>query len=123
MDSQDEILNDVKTARGYNEASPIASEDEAQLKLYIKLASKSMALFCGEDYTKMPGELTGVVTEMALAKFAKRGNEGKTSAGEEGLTDSWNVDDLAPYISQLNQYNNNKASNGAGLNGDVMMFD
>lgn len=111
-----EILSDVQTASGVTD-----NEHNGQLELYIKLACKSVALYTGEDYKNLPDELTGIITEMALAKFAKRGNEGKTSASEEGLSDQWSEDDLAPYMSQLNAYRDNKAK--SGRKGWVMSLD
>lgn len=119
-----DILVDVQTALGVTKDSPLPEQKTAIIKLYIKLASKSVALYCGEKYDKLPNELTGVITEMALAKFAKRGNEGKTSAAEEGLTDQWNVDDMAPYITQLNAYKSAK-NNGGILSdeGQMVSFD
>lgn len=113
---QNSILEDVQTALGVND-----EEHQKQLKLYIKLACKSVALYTGEKYDALPADLTGIIVEMALAKFAKRGNEGKTSAGEEGLTDQWSEDDLAPYMSQLNAYRDNKAR--SGRKGWVMSLD
>lgn len=115
--NRDEILNNVLTALGANDDSGHVS----MIELYIKLACKSVALYTGEDYNNLPDALTGIITEMALAKFAKRGNEGKTQAGEEGLTDQWSEDDLAPYISQLNAYRDNKVA--SGRKGWVMSLD
>ena len=115
-DSQYDILDDVRTALGVDDI-----EHQPMIELYIRLACKSVALYTGEDYSNLPDELTGIITEMALAKFAKRGNEGKTQAGEEGLTDQWSEDDLAPYISQLNAYRDNKAQ--SGRKGWVMSID
>lgn len=115
-DVQDDILDDVQTALGVKDG-----EHNPMLKLYIKLACKSVALYTGEDYNALPSALTGIITEMALAKFAKRGNEGKTEATEEGLTDQWSEDDLSPYLSQLNAYRDNKAR--SGRKGWVMSFD
>jgi hypothetical protein len=118
MDIDQEILTDVL------DIIPGAGDDkEKSIKFYIKMACKSVALYIGENSKSLPPELSGVVTEMALAKFAKRGNEGKTRAEEEGLTDQWNIDDLAPYISQLNAYKDNKAKNGAGSEGVICCFD
>ena len=114
--SQQDILDDVRTALGVDD-----TEHQPMIELYIRLACKSVALYTGEDYSNLPDELTGIITEMALAKFAKRGNEGKTQAGEEGLTDQWSEDDLAPYISQLNAYRDNKAQ--SGRKGWVMSLD
>lgn len=114
--NQSEILDDVMTALGVDDV-----EHLPMIKLYIKLACKSVALYTGEDYNKLPDTLSGIVTEMALAKFAKRGNEGKTQADEEGLTDQWSEDDLAPYLSQLNAYRDNKAN--SGRKGWVMSLD
>lgn len=113
---QSEILDDVTTALGIDDQDHLP-----MIKLYIKLACKSVALYTGEDYNNLPDALTGIITEMALAKFAKRGNEGKTQAGEEGLTDQWSEDDLAPYMSQLNAYRDNKAQ--SGRKGWVMSLD
>lgn len=111
---QDEILADVKTGIGMSDTDELATEKLASLSLYIKLASKSVALYCAEQFDQLPSELSGVVTEMALAKFGKRGNEGKTQSSEEGISDTWNVDELAPYMTQLNSYMDNKeVVNGA----------
>ncbi len=115
--NRDEILNDVLTALGISDENDHVS----MIELYIKLACKSVALYTGEDYNGLPDSLTGIITEMALAKFAKRGNEGKTSAAEEGLTDQWSEDDLAPYMSQLNAYRDNKVA--SGRKGWVMSLD
>ena len=115
-DVQTDILKDVQTVLGVSD-----DDHTPMLKLYIKLACKSVALYTGEDYSALPEKLTGIITEMALAKFAKRGNEGKTQAGEEGLTDQWSEDDLAPYMSQLNAYRDNKAQ--SGRKGWVMSLD
>ncbi len=113
---QSEILDDVTTALGIDDQDHLP-----MIELYIKLACKSVALYTGEDYNNLPDALTGIITEMALAKFAKRGNKGKTQAGEEGLTDQWSEDDLAPYMSQLNAYRDNKAQ--SGRKGWVMSLD
>lgn len=124
--TQDEVLEDVETALSVSAGLPITSgsSKEKVIKLYIKLASKSVALYTGQPFDSLPAELGGIVTEMSLAKFAKRGNEGKTEAEEEGLTDQWNVDDMAPYISQLNAYNDRHADSGITTSqGRAVSFD
>lgn len=123
-DTQSEVLTDVETALSVDTYTPLEDGKVKVIQLYIKLASKSVALYTGEPYDSLPDELTGIVTEMALAKFGKRGNEGKTSAAEEGLTDAWNVDDMAPYITQLNKYNDRQSGDGLVTNqGEAISFD
>lgn len=120
----DEVLEDIKTAQGFDITNPMSVLKTARIALYIKLASKSVALVTGEQWDNLPEELGGVVTEMALAKFAKRGNEGKTEAIEEGLTDQWDVDDMSPYLTQLNAWNDTKANGtGSGNQGRAVSYD
>lgn len=80
-DTQNEVLVDVQTALDIDTA------DAAKIKtisLYIKLACKSVALVTAETWDNLPGELSGVVTEMALAKLLSAATRVKPPAARKG---------------------------------------
>lgn len=98
------ILNDFKALKGIED-----TKLDARLNIYIRQAIQEVELYIGQD--SLPTILSGVITQMAEAKFVKSGSEGTTSSSEEGLSYSFNENDLKPFLPVLNRYLDNLKGN------------
>ena len=105
---EDSILNDFKFLKHIKDNSM-----DNIFKIYIRQATQEVELYIGQD--TLPNILSGVITQMAEAKFTKAGSEGTTSSSEEGLSYSFNDNDLKPFFPVLNRYIDNlRGSVGRG---------
>ena len=111
---EDIILNDFKVSKGIEDNSL-----DERLKIYIKQAIQEVELYIGKD--SLPDILSGVITQMAEAKFVKSGSEGTTSSSEEGLSYSFSENDLTPFFPVLNRYLDNLK--GSDDMGRIATFD
>lgn len=108
------ILNDFKVQKDITD-----KKMDAKLKIYIHQAVQEVELYIGQF--QLPEILSGIITQMAEAKFTKAGAEGTTATSEEGLSYSFNVNDLTPFLPSLDGYV--KSQQGVKNIGRVVSFD
>ena len=108
------ILKDFKTLKHIKN-----DEMDDIFKIYINQAMQEVELYIGQD--TLPDVLKGIITQMAEAKFTKAGSEGTASSSEEGLSYSFNENDLKPFFPVLNRYIDNLR--GSGDRGRIVTFD
>lgn len=111
---EDTILNDFKTQKDITDVKM-----DAKLKIYIHQAVQEVELYIGE--LTLPGILSGIITQMAEAKFTKAGAEGTTATSEEGLSYTFNANDLTPFLPSIDGYLKHKQ--GVKDIGRVVSFD
>ncbi|WKF70465.1 hypothetical protein QYM39_06025 [Pediococcus pentosaceus] len=101
------IVEDIKVLIDFDESddSVFSKNLGKKLSIWVKNASRSICIYCGID--SLPEVLSGVVTEMAQAKFVKLGYEGTTASSEEGLSFTWSSSDLEPFKDVLDGYKKN----------------
>lgn len=80
-----------------NHATP-----EQRLLKIEELISARLCLRLGVDV--VPDELDYIVTEASISRFNRIGSEGLSSHSVEGETQSWTVDDLAPFESDIQRW-------------------
>lgn len=83
----------------------IDDDESDQLKKVLTLlvdnALSLVALYLGKEEKEVPESVTVVVSELAQAKFVKRGKEGASSFSEEGYSLSYSMNDLDVFKSLL----------------------
>ena len=70
--------------------------------------------------TKVPAELEYIVTNVAMARYARVGQEGMSAYSQDGLNMVFRKDDFDPYMSEINSFGND-GSEGGGSRGKVTM--
>lgn len=113
-DIETRILEDFKIQKGIEN-----DKLDNRLKIYIHQAIQEVELYIGEFI--LPEILTGIITQMAQAKFTKAGAEGTTATSEEGLSYTFSANDLTPFLPSLDGYMKNKR--GVKDIGRVVTFD
>lgn len=111
---EDSILEDFKTLKHIKN-----DEMDDIFKIYINQAMQEVELYIGRD--TLPDVLKGIITQMAEAKFTKAGSEGTASSSEEGLSYSYNSNDIEQFYPQLNKYLDNLK--GSDNRGRIVTFD
>ena len=104
------MLNDVKTVLGIEDDSL-----DAKLNLFINGASKKLISYLPANVTEVPGELDYIVQELVVIRFNRVGNEGMSSYSQEGESMSYNSDDMAPYLSDIEAYREKQEKNTKGV--------
>ena len=81
---------------------PAADLQEDRLKLIIRQTEAQLRLKLRKNAGEsIPGELAFIVTDVAMRRFNRRGDEGKTASSQDGLSTTWNTDDFADYASDI----------------------
>lgn len=78
-------------------------KDEARVAIYIQQAKQAIMVYIHpylED-DDFPLALNYLVDQLTLAKFNKFHNEGMNSISEEGLSMTFNSNDLKDYMSDI----------------------
>lgn len=78
-------------------------KDEARVAIYIQQAKQAIMVYIHqylEDNT-FPIELNYLVDQLSLAKYNKFHSEGMNSISEEGLSMSFNSNDLKDYMPDI----------------------
>lgn len=100
------MLNQLKTLLGLSDES----QDE-KLNTIITLTEKRLASLLG--VTSVPDEMGYVVVEVSVKRFNRVGSEGMTAHGVEGESISFQENDFADFMDDIDAYrrshNNAKA--------------
>lgn len=90
-------LDDLKVMIG-----PAADLQEDRLKLVIRQTEAQLRLKlrkkAGES---IPDELAFIVTDVAMRRFNRVGDEGKSASSQDGLSTTWDTDDFADYAGDI----------------------
>ena len=78
-------------------------KDEARVAIYIQQAKQAIMVYIRPylEYNYFPTELNYLVDQLALAKYNKFHNEGVKSISEEGLSMTFDSNDLTNYLPDI----------------------
>lgn len=78
-------------------------KDEARVAIYIQQAKQAIMVYIRPylEYNYFPTELNYLVDQLALAKYNKFHNEGTNSISEEGLSMTFDSNDLTNYLPDI----------------------
>lgn len=105
------VLDDVKILLD------IPAEDtdlDGKLGLIIKNAGRQVLSHLPADTEEVPEALEYIVCELSVIRFNRLGNEGMSSYSQEGESITYG-DDIAPYLSAIQEWNRMQQSNTRGV--------
>lgn len=90
-------LDDLKVMIG-----PAADLQEDRIKLIIRQTEAQLRLKLRKKAGEaIPDELAFIVTDVAMRRFNRRGDEGKSASSQDGLSTTWDTDDFADYAGDI----------------------
>jgi len=102
-------LEDVKLLLGITNA-----DLDGKLNLIITNAENQVLAYLPEGVAEVPDPLQYIVTELAIVRFNRIGNEGMASYSQEGESITYG-DDIAPYLSAIQAWLSTQAQNNRGV--------
>ena len=75
-----------------------------KLEIVEKLTAQRLNVLLGTE--SVPDKFQYILTNVVGARYARIGNEGMASSTQDGLSMTFNEDDFAPYMSEINAYKN-----------------
>lgn len=75
-----------------------------KLEIVEKLTAQRLNVLLGTE--TVPDKFQYILTNVVGARYARIGNEGMASSTQDGLSMTFNEDDFAPYMSEINAYKN-----------------
>ena len=75
-----------------------------KLDIVEKLTAQRLNVLLGTD--TVPDKFQYILTNVVGARYARIGNEGMSSSTQDGLSMTFNEDDFAPYLNEINAYKN-----------------
>ena len=75
-----------------------------KLAIVEKLTAQRLNVLLGT--TTVPDKFQYILTNVVGARYARIGNEGMQSSTQDGLSMTFNEDDFAPYLNEINAYKN-----------------
>lgn len=98
--------------------------DRERVKIYIMDAQQAIMMYVSqylpEDAEFFPSELNYLVDQLVLAKYNKFHNEGMNSISEEGLSMTFNSNDLKDYLTDLQAWIDHKTSTDDSMSGNAI---
>jgi len=101
------MLAEVKTLLGVEGA-----EQDTQLKAIIDIVEKRLLSLCGVD--TVPGELNYIVTEVAVIRYNRIGNEGMKSYSQEGESISYSNNDFEAFMAEIEEWKKQQENSKLG---------
>lgn len=101
----DEILAEIKAIGEYEDSDDV-------LTAIIKLIKSRLVNRLDTD--EVPAELGYIVVDASISRFNRISDEGKTSSTENELSSTWQVDDLAPFLDDIDRWNTKHSDTGKG---------
>ena len=95
------VLDDVKLLLDIPESD---ADLDNKLNLIIKNAERQVLSYLPSGLDNVPNELEYIVCELSVTRFNRLGNEGITYG-----------DDIAPYLSAIQAWNNMQKNNTRGV--------
>lgn len=96
--------------------------DKGRVEVYITEAKQAIMVYIQQYLTywsEFPSELNYLVDHLVLAKYNKFHNEGMSSISEEGLSMSFNSNDLKDYLGDIQAWID-RNSDGKDLLGNAI---
>lgn len=92
-------VNRIETLLGLD----LDEKDEARVAIYIQQAKQAIMVYIQPylEYNYFPTELNYLVDQLTLARFNKFHNEGMNSISEEGLSMTFDSNDLTNYLPDI----------------------
>ena len=90
--------------------------DKGRVEVYIVDAKQAIMMYvsqCLPEDADFPPELDYLVDQLTLAKYNKFHNEGMNSISEEGLSMTFNSNDLKDYLPDLQAWIDRKTAANA----------
>lgn len=106
------VLNDVKTLLDIPEEEKSLDN---KLNIIILNAERKVLSHLLSDKESVPIALEYIVCEMAISRFNRIGNEGMSSYSQEGESMSFNENDIAPYLDDIQEWNKKQQNNTKGV--------
>lgn len=78
------------------------TDSDELLQTIITIVTSRLKILLGA--AEIPVELTYIITEVAVTRFNRIGSEGLKEHSVEGESQSWGVDDFAPYMGEIEAY-------------------
>lgn len=98
------VIDDVRIMLGFSEDDIAESTDLGKkIRLMIANAEKQVLVYLPGDTTVVPKSLWYIVTELAIIRFNRIGNEGMASYSQEGESITFG-DDISPYLPAMQAY-------------------
>lgn len=104
------VLDDVKILLDIQEEE---TDLDNKLNLIITNAGKQVLSYLPTGTESVPAALEYIVCEMAVTRFNRLGNEGMSSYSQEGESITYG-DDISPYLSAIQAWNNMQKENTKG---------
>jgi hypothetical protein len=102
-------LDDVKVLLDITE-----TDQDKKLSLIIDNAEKQILAYLPAGIEEVPEALQYIVTELAIVRFNRIGNEGMSSYSQEGESITYG-DDIAPYLSAIQAWCEEQENNHRGV--------
>lgn len=84
---------------------------DRKLNLIIGNARRQVLSYLPPETKEVPEELSYIVTEMAVARFNRIGNEGMSSYTQEGESITYGSD-ISPYLTAIQSWNEKHSTKG-----------
>jgi len=104
------MLQNILNLLGLSESDTLAV---AQLTIIIEAVTQRLLLRIEAD--TLPGELSYIVQELAVARYNRIGSEGFSSHSVEGESVTLTDDDFGPYEADIDAYLKAQAGNTKGV--------
>lgn len=102
-------LDDVRVLLDITE-----TDQDKKLGLIIDNAEKQILAYLPAGIEEVPEALQYIVTELAIVRFNRIGNEGMASYSQEGESITYG-DDIAPYLSAIQAWCEEQENNNRGV--------
>ena len=91
------VLDDLKVMIG-----PAAEQQLPVLQLLISQTEAQLRLKLRKTALEaIPDELSFIVTDVAMRRFNRRGDEGKSASSQAGLSTTWSTGDFDDYAADI----------------------
>lgn len=97
--------------------------DKGRVEIYIVDAKQAIMMYISQylpDAEFFPSELNYLVDQLVLAKYNKFHNEGMNSISEEGLSMTFNSNDLKDYLPDIQAWIDHKTSTDDSMSGNAI---
>lgn len=94
-----DVLKNVKQILGFHDDS----EDELLQSIIAVITDRLLAKLGGE-LCEIPKELNYIVVEASISRFNRVNDEGKKSASESDVSATYETDDLAPFLDDIQDW-------------------
>lgn len=98
-------------------------DDRGRVEVYIVDAKQAIMVYVSQylpDGADFPSELNYLVDQLTLAKYNKFHNEGMNSISEEGLSMTFNSNDLKDYLPDIQAWIDHKTSTDDSMSGNAI---